>query len=139
MVYFDQILHTYTCQQYRTTGMCNNIFLMSEGSLSIDSASCDQLVKMLMTLEPHGIVGSNFAYLFILTFSSYWYANGDEALPRIILVKRLITLEPAPYILIKFCILLHFLKLTGKNDKEKKVRAVSEPLYVWLLDYKKAS
>ena len=26
-------------------------------------------------LEPHGIFGSNFADLFILTLSSHWYTN----------------------------------------------------------------
>ena len=36
---------------------------------------CGQLVKMLITLEQHDIFGSNFAYLFILTLSSHWYAK----------------------------------------------------------------
>ena len=39
-------------------------FLMDEGLLSIISADCGQLVKMLITLERHGIFRSNFAYLF---------------------------------------------------------------------------
>ena len=47
-----------------TTGMHNIILL------SISQASCGQLVLMLKTLGPHGIFGSNFAYLFILTLSS---------------------------------------------------------------------
>ena len=38
--------------------------LMEKGLLSISPACCGQLVKMLITLEPHGIFGSNFAYLF---------------------------------------------------------------------------
>ena len=60
---------------------------------------CGQLVKMLLTIESYGIFRSNFAYLFILTLSSNWYANGDEALPSFILdgrgllEKMLITLE----------------------------------------------
>ena len=31
------------------------------------------LVKMLITLEPHGIFGSNFVYLCIFTLASHWY------------------------------------------------------------------
>ena len=41
-------------------------FLMDEGLLSIILAGCGQLVKMRITLEPLGIFGLNFAYLFIL-------------------------------------------------------------------------
>ena len=58
------------------------------------------LVKMLMTLEPHGISGSNFVHLHILTQSSQWYKKVNEATPSIILASRavlgimLITLEP---------------------------------------------
>ena len=58
------------------------------------------LVKMLITLERHGIFGSNFLHLCILTLSSHWYEKGDEASPSIILavrallVKMLITLKP---------------------------------------------
>ena len=51
---------------------------------------------MLITLEPHGIIGSNFAYsLFYVTGRQF----GDEGLPSIILaghgllVKMLIILE----------------------------------------------
>ena len=57
-------------------------------------------MKMLITLELRGIIGSNFVYLCILTLSCGWYANGDEASTSIILagqalfVKMLITLEP---------------------------------------------
>ena len=57
-------------------------------------------MKMLITLEPDGIFGSNFVYLCILTLSSHWYKKGDEASQSIILagqalcVKMLITLEP---------------------------------------------
>ena len=46
------------------------------------------LVKMLITLEPHGIFGSNFVYLCILTLSSHWYEKGDEASTSIILAGR---------------------------------------------------
>ena len=61
---------------------------------------CGHLVKLLQTLEPHGIFGSNFANLCILTMSGHWYEKCDEALLSIILagqgllVKMLITLEP---------------------------------------------
>ena len=47
-------------------------------------------------LEPHGICGSNFAYIFILTLSRH----RDDASPsnisagRDLLMKMLITLEP---------------------------------------------
>ena len=41
---------------------------------------CDQLVKSLITLELHGVFGSNFAYLFIKTLSSHQYTNGNKAL-----------------------------------------------------------
>ena len=56
---------------------------------------------MPINLEPHGLFGSNFVYLCILTLSSRWYKKKcDEASLSIILagqallVKMLITLEP---------------------------------------------
>ena len=58
------------------------------------------LVKMLITLKLHGIFGSNFKYLSILTLSNHLHEKDDEASPSIIfagpalLVKMLITLEP---------------------------------------------
>ena len=61
---------------------------MDEGFLSIISASCGQLVKMFLTIELHGVFGSNFADLFIPTFSSHWYVNSDKALPSVILAGR---------------------------------------------------
>ena len=54
---------------------------------------------MFIILEPHGIFGSNFVYICILTLSSNWYEKVDGASPSIILanpallVKMLITLE----------------------------------------------
>ena len=71
-----------------------------EASPSIILAGGALLVKMLITLEPHGIFGSNFVHLCILTLSSHLYEKGDETSPSIILagqallVKMLITLEP---------------------------------------------
>ena len=47
-----------------------NPFLIDEGLLSISSACCGKLVKMVISLEQHGIFGS-IAYLFILTLSSH--------------------------------------------------------------------
>ena len=44
---------------------------MDEALLSIGLVGCGQLVKMLRTLEPHSISGSNLAWLFILTLSSH--------------------------------------------------------------------
>ena len=44
-------------------------------SPSIISAGRGVLVKMLITLEPHGIFQSNFAYLYILALSNHWYAK----------------------------------------------------------------
>ena len=49
--------------------------LMDEELLSISPVGCGQLVQMLITLEPHGILGSKCACLFILALSSDWYAN----------------------------------------------------------------
>ena len=52
---------------------CITTFLMDEALLSIILASRALLVKMLITLEPHCIFGSNFVYLYILTLSCHWY------------------------------------------------------------------
>ena len=43
--------------------VCVTLFLLDEGLRSISSVVQGQLVKMLITLETHGIFGSNFAYL----------------------------------------------------------------------------
>ena len=61
MVYFDKIRHTYTCQHFLTTDM---LFFVDEAMLSISPVSCGQLVKMIISFEPHGIFGSNFADFF---------------------------------------------------------------------------
>ena len=50
-----------------------------EASLSIILVGRALLVKMLITLEPGGIFGSNFVYLCILTLSSHWYEKYAEA------------------------------------------------------------
>ena len=65
-------------------------------------------MKMLITLEPDGIFGSNFVYLSILTLSSHWYEKSDEASTSIILagqallVNMLITLETVLCIWFRF-------------------------------------
>ena len=46
-----------------------------EASPSIILAGRALLVKMLITLEPHGIIGSYFVYLCILTLFRGWYAK----------------------------------------------------------------
>ena len=46
-----------------------------EASLSIILAGGALLVKMLITLEPDGIFGSNFVNSCILTLSSHWYIH----------------------------------------------------------------
>ena len=45
--------------------MGNSLYLTS--IMQSSQAGYGQLVKMLITLEPHGIFRSDFAYLFILT------------------------------------------------------------------------
>ena len=44
-----------------------------EALASIILAGRALLVKMLITLDPHGIFDSNFVYLCILTLSSHMY------------------------------------------------------------------
>ena len=64
MVYYDQILHTYACQHCLTTGGRNSL-LMDDALLSISPTGRDQLVKMIITLQPHCIFGSNYAYFYL--------------------------------------------------------------------------
>ena len=49
MAHFNHILHKNVCQHYLT----------DEGLLNIISAGCGQLVKILITLEPHGKLSSD--------------------------------------------------------------------------------
>ena len=53
-----------------------------EASQSIILAGQALLVKMIITLEPHGEFGSNFVYLCILTLSSHWYEKNVTRLHR---------------------------------------------------------
>ena len=48
------------------------------GGAELNGKSFGQLVKMLTTLEPHGIFRSNIAYLFSLTLSRHWYAKRQQ-------------------------------------------------------------
>ena len=50
-----------------------------EASRSILLADRALLMKMLITLEPHGTFGSNFVYLCILKLSGLGYEKSDEA------------------------------------------------------------
>ena len=76
-------------------------FLIEMGLLSYCPACCNKLVKILITLEPYRIFGSNFAHLFILILSIHpGMQNDDEGLlssilaGQCLLVKMLIALEP---------------------------------------------
>ena len=71
MVYFDKILYAKVFYHFPATGMQN----VDKTLLSIILVSQAFLVKMLITLEPHGIFGLNFVYSCILTLSSRWYAK----------------------------------------------------------------
>ena len=51
MVYFDQILYTYTFKYCLNTGMQDG----DDASPTISPAGRGQLMKMFITLEPHGI------------------------------------------------------------------------------------
>ena len=86
-----------------------------KGSQSIVLAGLALLVKMLITLEPDGMFGSNFIYLCIVTLSSHWYEKCDEASTSIILAGRALLVKmliinswTAWYNLFKFCILMYF-------------------------------
>ena len=71
MVYFDQICiqrHANVFEQLA----CVTAFLDGQGFAEYHSSL---LWSVLITLEPHGIFRSNFAYLFILAMSSHWYAK----------------------------------------------------------------
>ena len=54
---------------------CLTAFLMNDALLSISPAGRGQFVKILINLELHSKFGSFFAYFFILTLSSHWYAK----------------------------------------------------------------
>ena len=71
MVYLVQMLYIFVLYHCPATGMKKG----DEATPSIILAGRALLVKMFVTLEPHGIFDSNFVYLCILTLPSHWYAN----------------------------------------------------------------
>ena len=69
---FYHILHTYARQHSLTTGMRTHPFLIDIGLVSNNCpAFCGQLENIIMTLDSFRILGSNFAYSFILIFSMH--------------------------------------------------------------------
>ena len=60
-------------------------FLMDKGLLSIFSAGCSKLVKMLITLEQHDILDQILHSYMFKHCPVIGMRNGDEALPSIIL------------------------------------------------------
>ena len=57
---FDKLLHTYTFEHCRDTGMQN----VEKALLSISLVDHGHLLKMLITLEPHGVFS-----LILLTYA----------------------------------------------------------------------
>ena len=102
--------------------------------LSNSPAGRGQLVKIIITLEPHGIFGSNLPCLYKFTHCpATGMQNGDEASPSIDSTGRG-RLENAHssltawYVLVKFCILMHFLKPcrdTGMQNGDKASQRIS--------------
>ena len=66
---------------------------VDEASPSIIFAGRALLVNMLITLEPHGIFGSNIVYLCTLTLSSHEASPSIILAGRALLVKMFITHE----------------------------------------------
>ena len=71
------------------------------------------LMRMLITLEPDGLFGSNSVYIYVFKHCpATGMKKDEEASPCIILagkallVKMFITLGPHSIILFKFCILI---------------------------------
>ena len=69
MVCLVQTLFTYVILYWPATGTEK----VDEALPSLILAGRALLVKMLITIKPHGIFGSNFVYLCILRLSSHWY------------------------------------------------------------------
>ena len=123
MVYFDQILHTYSSQ----TGICNGLFdgqwFAKHHFSCLWSGS-----KMLMTPQPHGIFWS-LSSLFTLTLSSHCYAKWWCDFTEhhfgwlMSLSENAHNSWTTPLILIKCCILIHFWKWQGKWQLNKNSHA----------------
>ena len=59
MAYFDQVLHTNTCQHYLTTGMCNE---SGRGFAEHHLSWVWSVSEKFITLETHGIFESFFLF-----------------------------------------------------------------------------
>ena len=108
MVYFVQILYTYVFYHCPATGMQNG----DEALSIIVLAGQALLMKMLITLEPCSVFGSNFEYLCILTLSSNWYAKRslgftEHHFGRSSSFSENAHNSTAWYILFKCCILMY--------------------------------
>ena len=57
--------------------------MIDEALLSISPADHGQLVKMLITLEPDGIFGSNCKLIYFKTVQPHVYITSDEVAGRI--------------------------------------------------------
>ena len=64
---FDSNFYTDIFKHFPSTGMQNS----DEASPSIVLAGRPLLVKMLVTLEPHGIFRSNFVYMYLCILTLY--------------------------------------------------------------------
>ena len=115
MKYFDQILHIDACQHYLTTGMSNSLF---DGR---DFA--EHHFSWLITLEPQGIYGSNFAYWYILKLSSDWYAKWWQAFAEHLFGWSRSFSEILKTLELHHILWSHFayLKLAGKMTKKRKI------------------
>ena len=89
-------------------------------------------MKMLITLEPRGIFGSNFVYLCILPYPAAGGQNGAETSPSIILdcrsllVKMLITFEAHGIFSSNFaCLYSLHCRDTGMQNKDKASPSIS--------------
>ena len=78
MVYFDQILLTYTFKHYLATDMQNG----EEALLSISPSGIGQLVKMLITLNKNMVYLDKICMLIHFNIDTDML-NGDEASPSI--------------------------------------------------------
>ena len=133
MVYF--LSHfAYICMS-KFSNHWHALFLVNIGLLSNCQACCCQLVKILITLEPYGIFGSYFAHLFILILSSHWYPKrwrgyADHHCGRSMSFSENAQYSwTALYILIKFCILIHFNII--EIQVCKTVNRLCQEYFVW--------
>ena len=109
---------------------------MDESLLSISLAGSGHLVKMLITLEPHGILRSNFAYLYILSLSSHWFAKWrccfakHHSGPSRSFSEMLIALKPHSIGLSNFAYLYILTLSRYFYEKQLIVRLIARPFGV---------